>query len=111
MQDHRLKTVNDTRAVKAPHIGEGRRRDPQDRPRFIRIDTVHQGDLAGVKGVYHLNAIDEVTQWQVAFAVEGLSEAYVLPALALLLAQFPFVIHGFGSEFVNARVAALLQRL
>ncbi|HIE54759.1 MAG TPA: transposase [Chromatiaceae bacterium] len=108
-------TINGTRAVKAPHIGERRRPDPQGRPGFIRIDTVHQGDLDGVKGVYHLNAIDEVTQWQVAFAVEGLSEAYVLPALALLLAQFPFVIHGFhadnGSEFVNARVAALLQRL
>lgn len=108
-------TFNGTRAVKALQIGERRRPDPQGRPEFIRIDTVHQGDLNGVKRVYHLNAIDEVTQWLVAFAVEGISKAYVLPALALMLAQFPFVIHGFhadyGSEFVNARVAAFLQRL
>jgi len=41
--------------------GERRRPDPQGRPGYIRVDTVHQGDLNGVKGVYHLNTIDEVT--------------------------------------------------
>jgi hypothetical protein len=26
---------------------------------------VHQGDQEGHKGVYHINAVDEVTQWEV----------------------------------------------
>lgn len=43
-------------------IGERRRPDPQGRPGFLRVDTVHQGDdLDGSKGVYHINAVDEVT--------------------------------------------------
>ena len=46
-------------------IGERRRPDPGGRPGYLRIDTVHQGDWDGVKGVYHLNAVDEVTQWEV----------------------------------------------
>ena len=29
-----------------------------------RVDTVHQGDLDGIKGAYPINAIDEVTQGQ-----------------------------------------------
>jgi hypothetical protein len=47
-------------------IGEWRRRDTQGRPGYLRVDTVHQGDdLDGNKGVYHINAVDEVTQWEV----------------------------------------------
>ena len=34
-------------------IGERRRPEPNGKPGYIRIDTVHQGDLDGVKGVYH----------------------------------------------------------
>jgi len=38
-----------------------------------------------------------------------------LPVLEAILATFPFVIHGFhadnGSEYINHRVAALLQKL
>jgi hypothetical protein len=49
-------------------IGERPRPDPQGRPGYLRIDTVHPGDRDGVKGVYHLNAVDEVTQWQVVGA-------------------------------------------
>jgi hypothetical protein len=30
---------------------------------------VHQGDWDGAKGVYHLNAVDEVTQWEVVAAI------------------------------------------
>jgi len=30
---------------------------------------VHQGDLDGRKGVYHLNAVDEVTQFEVVISV------------------------------------------
>jgi len=96
-------------------IGERRRPDPQGRPGFLRVDTVHQGDRDGVKGVYHINAVDEVTQWQVVGATAQISEAWLMPVLKALLAQFPFRILGFhsdnGSEFINHTVATLLNRL
>ena len=96
-------------------LGERRRPDPQGRPGFIRVDTVHQGDLNGVKGVYHINTIDEVTQWEVIGCVERISEHYLVPVLKHLLAQYPFTIHGFhsdnGSEYVNKKVVKLLNKL
>lgn len=96
-------------------IGERRRPDPQGRPGYLRVDTVHQGDTDTAKGVYHINAIDEVTQWEIAASVERISEAYLEPVLATMLTQFPFVIHGFhsdnGSEFINQTVAKLLNKL
>ena len=96
-------------------IGERRKPAPNGRPGYLRIDTVHQGDLDGVKGVYHINAVDEVTQWQVVGAVARISEAWLLPVLEAILVQFPFVIRGFhsdnGSEFINHRVAGMLQGL
>ena len=45
-------------------IGVRKAPAPQGLPGYIRIDTVHQGDLDGAKGVYHINAVDIVTQWQ-----------------------------------------------
>ena len=96
-------------------IGERRRPEPGGRPGYLRVDTVHQGDLDGVKGVYHINAVDEVTQWEVFGATEQISEAYLLPVLKVILAQFPFRIRGFhsdnGSEFINHTVAELLDKL
>ena len=96
-------------------IGERRQPDPQGRPGFLRVDTVHQGDLDGVKGVYHINAVDEVTQWQVVGATPQISEAWLEPVLEALLEQFPFRILGFhsdnGSEFINHTVAKLLNKL
>ena len=96
-------------------IGERRKPQPQGRPGYLRIDTVHQGDRDGEKGVYHINAVDEVTQWQVVGSVEQISEAFLLPMLAAILAQFPFRIRGFhsdnGSEFINRQVAELLNKL
>ena len=103
-----------TRATKVA-IGERRRPAPDGRPGYLRVDTVHQGDLDGVKGVYHINAVDEVTQWEVVGAVAQISEAWLIPVLERMLAQFPFRILGFhtdnGSEFINHRVAALLNKL
>ncbi len=55
---------------KRSRIGERRKPNPEGRPGYLRIDTVHQGDLDGVKGVYHINAIDEVTQFECVFSVE-----------------------------------------
>lgn len=97
-------------------IGERRKPDPRNRPGWLRVDTVHQGDRGdGAKGVYHLNAVDTVTQWQVVGAVETISQAHLLPVLEAMLHQFPFRIHGFhadnGSEFINHQVAAMLNRM
>lgn len=96
-------------------IGVRRAPAPQGQPGFIRIDTVHQGDQDGVKGLYHINAVDIVTQWQLVATCERISEAYLLPVIEQLLAQFPFVVHGFhsdgGSEYVNHDVANLLDKL
>jgi transposase InsO family protein len=96
-------------------IGERRKPHPAGQPGFLRIDTVHQGDWDKQKGVYHLNAVDEVTQFQVVCTVEKISEAYLLHALEQLLQAFPFPIQGFhsdnGSEYINGRVAALLRKL
>jgi len=76
---------------------------------------VHQGDLDGAKGVYHINAVDEVTQWQVVGATAQISEAWLIPVLKAMLRQFPFRILGFhsdnGSEFINHMVAKLLNKL
>ena len=103
-----------TRPVKVT-IGERRRPEPQGRPGFLRVDTVHQGDLDGIKGVYHINAVDEVTQWQVVGAAAHISEAWLIPVLEAMLRQFPFQILGFhsdnGSEFINHTVAELLNKL
>ena len=107
-------TYAKTKPTSVP-IGKRTKPRPEGRPGFIRVDTVHQGDRDGEKGVYHINLVDEVTQWEVVIAVEGISERYMLPALEIALALFPFTILNFhsdnGSEYINQRVAQLLERL
>jgi transposase InsO family protein len=99
----------------AVSIGERRKPAPHGQPGFLRIDTVHQGDGPEGKGIYHINAVDEVTQWEVVLATPRISEAYLLPLLTSILQQFPFVILNFhsdnGSEFINKVVAELLEKL
>jgi len=96
-------------------IGERRKPAPRGLPGYIRVDTVHQGDLEGEKGLYHINAVDEVTQWQIVGAAPYISEAWLEPVLAAMLEQFPFRVRGFhsdnGSEFINHVVADLLEKL
>jgi transposase InsO family protein len=110
----RYLTYQPTRPTKVS-IGERRAPQPEGRAGYLRVDTVHQGDLDGVKGVYHINAVDEVTQWQVVGATSQISEAALKPVLEAMLAQFPFRIRGFhsdnGSEFINHTVARLLNKL
>ena len=53
---------------------------------------MHQGDQDGLKGVYHLNAVDIVTQWEVVASVERIGEAFLLPVIALMLDSFPFTV-------------------
>jgi hypothetical protein len=96
-------------------IGERRAPTPNNRPGYLRVDTVHQGDQDGVKGLYHINAVDCVTQYEVVATCERISEAYLIPVLEALLQSFPFVILGFhsdnGSEFINGPVVKLLNKL
>lgn len=96
-------------------IGIRRKPEPQGRPGYIRVDTVHQGDLNGVKGVYHINMVDAVTQWEIVLCVEAISEAHLTPLLEIALAMFPFLIVSFhsdnGNEFINGLVAKLLNKL
>jgi len=96
-------------------IGERRKPNPNGKPGYLRIDTVHQGDLDGIKGVYHINAVDEVTQMEVVCAVEKISENCLIPVLEMLIDAFPFVILEIhadnGSEYINHQVAKLLQKL
>lgn len=103
-----------TRPTGVP-IGERRAPAPDGRPGFIRIDSVHQGDQDGIKGVYHINAVDCVTQWELIATCEKISEAYLLPVIEALLAGFPFRILGFhadnGSEYINHKVARMLDKL
>src|SRR5579885_1753373 len=73
-----------TRPTKVP-IGERRKPQPRGVPGFLRIDTVHQGDQDGRKGLYHINAVDEVTQWEVVAATPHISELWLLPVLEAML--------------------------
>jgi len=97
------------------NIGERTRPDTGGLPGHIRIDTVHQGDLQREKGVYHINAVDEVTQWEIVASVDTISEHYLSPVLETMLTSFPFIIRGFhsdnGTEFINKTVAKLLNTL
>ena len=89
--------------------------EPNGLPGYLRVDSVHQGDRDGVKGVYLVNLVDEVTQYEYVGAVRGISERFLIPALEALLRLFPFPVLGFhadnGSEYINHRVADLLQKL
>jgi transposase InsO family protein len=103
-----------TRAVQGA-IGERRKPQPEGRPGYLRVDTVHQGDRDGIKGVYHINAVDQVTQWQVVGSVSAITQTHLEPVLRAILQQFPFPVRGFhsdnGSEFINDTVAGLLKDL
>lgn len=96
-------------------IGERRKPEPCGQPGYLRLDTVHQGDTAEAKGVFHINAVDQVTQWQIAASTPRISELYLEPVLKAMMLQFPFRILGFhtdnGSEFINRTVAELLNKL
>jgi len=96
-------------------IGERVKPESNGEPGQIRIDTVHQGDRDRHKGVYHINAVDEVTQWEVIVSVERITENHLAAALEGILSQFPFWIRGFhsdnGGEFVNKVVAEILNKL
>ncbi len=106
--------MDKTHPVKV-NIGERRKPAPCGQPGFLRVDSVHQGDLDGIKGLYHINLVDEVSQFQFVGSVERISERFLLPLLEALISAFPFRILGFhadnGSEYINRQVAGLLNKL
>lgn len=106
--------VSKTRPTQVP-IGVRKAPQPNGMAGYIRVDTVHQGDEDKAKGVYHITCVDSVTQWDITSCVQGISEAFLLDTLAQAIAQFPFEIRGFhsdnGSEYINGRVAKLLEKL
>jgi len=96
-------------------IGERIKPEPEGKPGYIRVDTVHQGNLGKNKGIYYINLVDEVTQWEIVATVEKITEIFLVPVLETLLNQYPFVIKNFhsdnGSEYINKIVADLLNKL
>ena len=111
---HKRRHFEKTRS-KPSSIGERRKPSPQGQPGYLRVDTVHQGDQDKRKGVYHINLVDEVTQFEVTFATEKISERYLASGLEEAMARLPFKIRGFhsdnGSEYINKTVSKLLQKL
>ncbi|MFC1522898.1 integrase [Elusimicrobiota bacterium] len=110
----RAQTFARTKSVQV-NIGLRRKPEAMGKPGWIRVDTVHQGDRDGQKGVYHVNMVGSVLQWEIVVCVEKISERYLAPVLEEALGTFPFVIYGFhsdnGSEFINDVVAKLLNKL
>jgi len=100
--------INHTKARQIP-IGETRPPENYGKPGSIRVDSVSQKD------VYHINSVDEITQWEIVFCVAQLSESCMKPALIEIFDQYPFTIFNFhsdrGKETINYVVADLLQRL
>ncbi|MBI2086392.1 integrase [Candidatus Daviesbacteria bacterium] len=100
--------INHTKARQVP-IGQTCPPQNFGRPGSIRIDSVSQKD------VYHINSVDEITQWEIVFCVPQLSELFMVSALEEIFSQYPFSIFNFhsdrGKETINYVVADLLHRL
>lgn len=107
-------TTGKTKSVQSS-IGVRRKPDPKGEPGYLRVDTVHQGDRDGEKGVYHINLVDEILQWEIVISVEAINEANLITTLEIALFCFPVILRNFhsdnGSEFINKNIAKMLNRL
>jgi hypothetical protein len=80
------------------------------------MDSVHQGDRDGVKGVYHINAVDCVTQWELSLLLllEKISEAFFAPGVqgsaAKVFLRDPGVPFGLAFEYIDSRVCLSLLK-
>ena len=105
----------ETKKTKARAIGERCKPEPGGKPGYLRVDTVHQGDRDGQKGVYHINTVDEVVQWEVVGAAEKITDCHLIPLLEKIIASYPYRIINFhadnGSEYINSKVAEMLNNL
>mgnify|MGYP000406838644 CR=1 FL=1 len=98
------------------NIGERRKPEPNGIPGFLRVDSVHAGhSVSGDKGVFYINLVDEVTQWEVVVCVETLGERHLKQVLQMALVLIPFKVLGIhadnGSEYINHWVARLLGKI
>lgn len=88
---------------------------PYGQPGYLRVDSVHHGDQEGLKGLYHINLVDEVTQFQFVGPVERIAERLLIPVLKALIGESPFPIRAFHadneSEHINYKVAEMLEQL
>lgn len=100
--------VNHTKARVVP-IGITMPPENMGKPGSIRVDAVHQSE------VFHINSVDEMTQWEIIVCVPQISEACMIPAIGQIINQYPFTIFNFhsdrGGETINYQVASFLQRL
>jgi len=100
--------VNHTKARVVP-IGITMPPENMGKPGSIRVDTVHQNE------VFHVNSVDEMTQWEIVVCVPQICEACMIPAIEEIIDQYPFTIFNFhsdrGGETINYQVASFLQRL
>jgi len=105
----------ETKKTKGRVIGERCKPEPGGKPGYLRVDTMHQGDRDGQKGVYHVNTVDEIVQWEVAGAAEKITDTHLLPLLGKIIASYPYRIMNFhadnGSEYINSKVAEMLNNL
>ena len=86
-------------------IGVRKAPEPNGQPGFLRVDTVHLGDRDGRKGVYVVNVVDEVTQYEHVGAAPAISERFMVPVLEALLLLFPFDVLGFHADNASRRDA------
>ncbi len=104
-----------TKKSKAVGIGKRIKPNPNGKPGYIRVDSVEQGSTKAGGGVYHINAVDEVLQWEVTGAVETLIHENLVPLLRKIIESYPYKIINFhtdnGSEYINQYVAKLLNEL
>lgn len=111
---NRVIKFSKTRSKQVP-IGERKKPEPNGEPGYLCVDTVHQGDKEGQKGIYHINIVDMVTQFEFIGSVDAISESRMKKILKDLIEQFPFIIHEFhsdnGSEYINKIVVKLLNKL
>lgn len=85
--------IDKTRPTRVPIAGR-RRPEPHGQPGYWRVDSIHPGDLDGIKGVYHNNIVDAVTPYQFVGSVPPINEAFLLPLLESLINALPFVVQG-----------------
>lgn len=107
-------TYQHTKAAFDNEIGIREKPSPLG-PGYLRVDSVHGGELDGEKGVYYVNLVDELVQWEIVVCLEGISERFLGGVWENILNSFPFTIQQFhsdnGSEFINKVVADLLNKL
>ena len=106
-ESYKAKYLHHTQARLVP-IGETGKPQPNGIPGSIRVDTVHQRD------VFHINSVDEITQWEIVVCVPQISESCIIPAFQEMLDQYPFIIFNFhsdrGGENINYQVAYILEK-